>query len=60
MNLQDTCQQVVSAHPAMVKNFKNNKIGILGYLLAEVIKELDGNNVNPKQVNDILTVILKG
>jgi glutaminyl-tRNA synthetase len=55
-------QGVLAAHPAQVQSYRNGKLGLLGFLVAQVLKEVgkSGGKSNPKLVNVMLTQELGG
>jgi aspartyl-tRNA(Asn)/glutamyl-tRNA(Gln) amidotransferase subunit B len=48
---------VLTAHPAEVERYRAGKTGVLGFLVAQVMKEAgkSGVKVNPKLVKEMLT-----
>jgi glutaminyl-tRNA synthetase len=48
---------VIAAHPAQVESYRNGKNGLLGFLIAQVIKQVtqEGGKANPKLIGVILT-----
>ena len=48
---------VLAAHPAEVERYRGGKTGLLGFLVAQVIKQVaeGGGKANPKLVNVMLT-----
>jgi len=55
-------QGVLAAHPAQVESYRNGKLGLLGFLVAQVLKEVgkSGGKANPKLINVMLTQELGG
>jgi glutaminyl-tRNA synthetase len=50
-------QSVLAAHPAQVESYRKGKLGLLGFLVAQVMKEVgkSGGKANPKLINVLLT-----
>jgi glutaminyl-tRNA synthetase len=50
-------QSVLAAHPAQVESYRKGKLGLLGFLVAQVMKQVaqGGGKANPKLVNVMLT-----
>ncbi|HVT60743.1 MAG TPA: hypothetical protein VHR45_20395 [Thermoanaerobaculia bacterium] len=50
-------QGVLAAHPTEVERYRNGKTGLLGFLVAQVMKQVaqGGGKANPKLVNVMLT-----
>jgi glutaminyl-tRNA synthetase len=50
-------QGVLAAHPAEVERYRNGKTGVLGFLVAQVMKQASqgGGKPNPKLVNVMVT-----
>jgi glutaminyl-tRNA synthetase len=50
-------QRVLAAHPAEVERYRNGKTGLLGFLVAQVMKQVAqaGGKANPKLINVLLT-----
>jgi glutaminyl-tRNA synthetase len=50
-------RSVLAAHPAEVERYRNGKTGLLGFLVAQVMKQVaqSGGQANPKLVNAMLT-----
>jgi glutaminyl-tRNA synthetase len=50
-------QAVLAAHPAEVERYRNGKTGLLGFLVAQVMKQVaqGGGKASPKLVNVMLT-----
>jgi aspartyl-tRNA(Asn)/glutamyl-tRNA(Gln) amidotransferase subunit B len=60
--IQPIIHSVLAAHPAQVESYRNGKLGLLGFLVAQVLKEVGktGGKANPKLVNVMLTQELGG
>ncbi len=59
--LQPIIQGVLAAHPTEVERYRAGKTGILGFLVAQVMKQAGvGGKANPKLVNVMLTRELGG
>jgi len=54
-------QTVLAAHPAEVERYRNGKAGLLGFLVAQVMKRVAeaGGTANPKLVNAMLREALE-
>jgi glutaminyl-tRNA synthetase len=50
---------VLAAHPAQVESYRNGKAGLLGFLIAQVIKQVEGK-ANPKLISVLLREKLGG
>ncbi len=50
-------ENVLAAHPAQVESYRNGKTGLLGFLIAQVIKQVTagGGKANPKLISVLLT-----
>lgn len=50
-------QEVLAAHPTQVESYRAGKTGLLGFLVAQVMKRVaeSGGTANPKLVNVMLT-----
>ena len=46
-------QSVIAAHPKEVERYRSGQTGVLGFLMAQVMKQ--GGKPNPKLVNVLLT-----
>jgi Asp-tRNA(Asn)/Glu-tRNA(Gln) amidotransferase B subunit len=52
---QPIIQSVLAAHPTEVERYRSGKTGILGFLVAQVMKQAGmGGKANPKLVNVML------
>jgi glutaminyl-tRNA synthetase len=47
-------ENVLAAHPAQVESYRKGKTGLLGFLIAQVIKQVEGK-ANPKLISVLLT-----
>jgi glutaminyl-tRNA synthetase len=55
-DLQPILQSVLAAHPTEVERYRSGKTGILGFLVAQVMKQAGpAGKANPKLVNVLLT-----
>ncbi|HEV3456504.1 MAG TPA: hypothetical protein VHG32_08085 [Thermoanaerobaculia bacterium] len=50
-------RSVLAAHPAEVERYRSGKTGLLGFLVAQVMKQVaqGGGQANPKLINAVLT-----
>jgi glutaminyl-tRNA synthetase len=55
-------ESVLAAHPAEVERYRSGKTGILGFLVAQVIKQVaqGGGKPNPKLISALVTETLSG
>jgi glutaminyl-tRNA synthetase len=61
--LQPVIQGVLAAHPKEVERYRAGQTGVLGFLMAQVMKQQAGQGVgkpHPKLVNAMLTQALEG
>jgi aspartyl-tRNA(Asn)/glutamyl-tRNA(Gln) amidotransferase subunit B len=49
-------ERVLAAHPAQVESYRKGKTGLLGFLIAQVIKQVavGGGKANPKLISVLL------
>ena len=52
--LQPVIEGVIAAHPKEVERYKSGQTGVLGFLMAQVMKQAGGGKPNPKLVNVLL------
>jgi aspartyl-tRNA(Asn)/glutamyl-tRNA(Gln) amidotransferase subunit B len=55
--IEETCKQVVAAHPDEVARFRGGQSKLLGFLVGKVMKEM-GGKADPKTANEILQRLL--
>jgi Asp-tRNA(Asn)/Glu-tRNA(Gln) amidotransferase B subunit len=55
--LQPVVERVLAAHPKEVERYRAGQTGVLGFLMAQVMKQASqgGGKPNPKLVNTMLT-----
>jgi len=51
--LEKICNEVINEYPSIVKDYKNGKTSLIGFLTGEVMKRTE-NKANPKQVIQII------
>jgi aspartyl-tRNA(Asn)/glutamyl-tRNA(Gln) amidotransferase subunit B len=55
--IEETCKQVVAAHPDEVARFRGGQSKLLGFFVGKVMKEM-GGKADPKTANEILQRLL--
>ncbi|HTG34913.1 MAG TPA: hypothetical protein VLB76_18485 [Thermoanaerobaculia bacterium] len=55
-------ENVLAAHPTQVESYRNGKTGLLGFLIAQVIKQVaaGGGKTNPKLISVLMVEKLGG
>ncbi|MFY9820157.1 MAG: hypothetical protein WAM82_02170 [Thermoanaerobaculia bacterium] len=59
--IQPVIDEVLAAHPAQVESYRKGKTGLLGFLIAQVMKQVaeGGGKPNPKLISVMLTETLQ-
>ncbi|HEV7506839.1 MAG TPA: hypothetical protein VGS07_18255 [Thermoanaerobaculia bacterium] len=54
-------ESVLAAHPAQVESYRKGKTGLLGFLIAQVMKQVaeGGGKPNPKLISVMVTETLQ-
>jgi aspartyl-tRNA(Asn)/glutamyl-tRNA(Gln) amidotransferase subunit B len=51
--IESIIDEVISANPAQVEQYKSGKVGLLGFFVGNVMKKT-GGTANPSTVNEML------